>query len=135
LHEVDVRGRNLVLGKEPTTEDGSCAASTISVPVILPSMPEDKQGVQSTVAVVLPSAQVCSSSVGTDMTKPILINSSVSLSQLWYTRRVKEKVAKQLNFFFDKSEECIKKKKRKGAQPLVHRGYTKGLRGEKREEI
>jgi hypothetical protein len=33
----------------------------------------------------------------TDMTKPIPINSSVSLSQLWYTRRVKEKVAKQLN--------------------------------------
>jgi hypothetical protein len=25
------------------------------------------------------------------------INSSVSMSQLWYTRRVKEKVAKQLN--------------------------------------
>jgi hypothetical protein len=31
------------------------------------------------------------------MMKPIPINSSVSLSQLWYTRRVKEKVAKQLN--------------------------------------
>jgi hypothetical protein len=31
------------------------------------------------------------------MMKPISINSSISLSQLWYTRRVKEKVAKQLN--------------------------------------
>jgi hypothetical protein len=78
-----------------------CSVSTISVPVIpqviLPSMPEDKQGVKSTVAVALPSAQVCSSSVGSDVTKPIPINSSISLSQLWYTRRVKEKVAKQLN--------------------------------------
>jgi hypothetical protein len=50
----------VIKGKEPTTEDGSCAASTISVPVlppvILPSMSEDKQGVQSTVATVLPSA-------------------------------------------------------------------------------
>jgi hypothetical protein len=41
---------------------------------------------------------------------------------------------KHILVFFDKSEECIKKKRR-GAQPLVHRGYTKGLRGEKREEI
>jgi hypothetical protein len=31
------------------------------------------------------------------VTEPIPIKSSVSLSQLWYTRRVKEKVAKQLN--------------------------------------
>ena len=44
-----------------------------------------------------PSSQVCSSSDGTDVTEPIPINSSISLSQLWYTQRVKEKVAKQLN--------------------------------------
>jgi hypothetical protein len=31
------------------------------------------------------------------VTEPIPINYSVSLSQLWYNRRVKEKVAKQLN--------------------------------------
>ena len=49
------------------------------------------------VVVVLPSSQVCSSSDGITMTEPIPVNSSVSLSQLWYTRRVKEKVAKQLN--------------------------------------
>jgi hypothetical protein len=53
-----------------------------TVPVILPSLLEDKQGVQPPVAAVLPSSQVCSSSIG------------ISLSQLWYTRRVKEKVAK-----------------------------------------
>ena len=71
----------MIKGKDPTTEVGSCSVSTTFVPlippVIFPSMPEDKQGVQSPVA--------------------IPINSSVSLSQLWYTRRVKEKVAKQLN--------------------------------------
>jgi hypothetical protein len=61
-----------IKGKEPTTKVGSCSVSTISVlvipQVILPSMPEDKQGVQSTVAGALPSAQVCSSSVGSDVT-------------------------------------------------------------------
>jgi hypothetical protein len=88
-------------GKDPTMEIGSCSVPTTSVPVIplmiSPSLPEDKQGVQSAVATVLPSSQVCSSSDGTAVTKPIPINSFVSLSQLWYTRRVKEKVAKQLN--------------------------------------
>jgi hypothetical protein len=91
----------VIKGKEPTTEVGLCSVPTISVlvipQVILPSMLEDKQGVQSTVAVAFPSAQVCSSSIGSDVTKPIPINFFVSLSQLWYTRRVKEKVAKQLN--------------------------------------
>jgi hypothetical protein len=90
----------VIKGKEPASEDGSCAVSSFSVPVlptvILPSMQEDKQGVQSTVAAVLPLAQRCPSSVGTDMTKPIPINSFGS-SQWWYTRRVKEKLAKQLN--------------------------------------
>jgi hypothetical protein len=90
----------VIKGKEPASEDGSCAVSSFSVPmlpmVILPSTQEDKQGVQSTVAVVLPSAQGCPSSVGTDMTKPIPINSFGS-SQWWYTGRVKEKLAKQLN--------------------------------------
>jgi hypothetical protein len=31
------------------------------------------------------------------VTEPNPINSSVSLSQMWYNRRVKEKVARQLN--------------------------------------
>jgi hypothetical protein len=39
----------VIMGKEPTMKDGSCAVSTIYVPVlppvILPSMLEDKQGV------------------------------------------------------------------------------------------
>jgi hypothetical protein len=47
--------------------------------------PTPEEG-SSSGATVLLSAQVCSPS-----------NSSVSMSQLWYTRRVKEKVAKQLN--------------------------------------
>jgi hypothetical protein len=38
-----------------------------------------------------------------------------------------------LFFFFDKSKEYIKKK-RKGAQSLVHIGYTKGLGGEGEEK-
>jgi hypothetical protein len=88
----------VIKGKEPATEDESCAVPSFSAPVlptvILPSMQEDKQGVQSTVAAVSPSAQVCPSSVGTDVTKPIPFNSSGSW---WYTRRVKEKLAKQLN--------------------------------------
>jgi hypothetical protein len=78
----------VIKGKEPALEDGSCAVS--------PFMQEDEQGVQSTVAAVLPSVQGCPSSVGTNMTKPTPINSSGS-SQWWYTRRVKEKLAKQLN--------------------------------------
>jgi hypothetical protein len=61
-----------------------------TVPVIFPSLSEDKQGVQPPVADVLPLSQVCSSANGTKV-------SSVSVSQLWYNRRVKEKVAKQLN--------------------------------------
>jgi hypothetical protein len=85
--------------KDPTTEVGSCFVSTTSVLVfplvISPSLPEDKQGIESLVVAVLPSSQVCSSSNGTAVTEPIPIN-SVSLSQLWYTWRVKEKVAKQL---------------------------------------
>jgi hypothetical protein len=60
----------VIKGKEPATEDGSCAVSSFSVPVTL-----------------------CSS-VGTDVTKPIPFNSS---GPWWYTRRVKEKLAKQLN--------------------------------------
>jgi hypothetical protein len=53
-------------------------------------------------ATVLLSSQVCSSSDGAAMMEPRRENGtpsnfSVSMSQLWYTRRVKEKVAKQLN--------------------------------------
>jgi hypothetical protein len=66
----------VIKGKDPTTEVGSCSIT---------SMPVDKQGVLSPVAI--PS------------------NSFVSLSQLWYTRRVKKKVAKQLN----KNKELIAK--------------------------
>jgi hypothetical protein len=56
----------------------------------------------SSVAAVLPSSQVSSSSNWAAMKETrresgTPTNSSVSLSQLWYTRRVKEKVAKQLN--------------------------------------
>jgi hypothetical protein len=65
-----------------STED---EASSISGPVILPSLLEDKQGVHST--------QVCESSNRTVETEPNPINSSVS----WYNRRVKGKMAKQLN--------------------------------------
>jgi hypothetical protein len=36
----------------------------------------------------------------------------------------KRKDSNIIFFFFDKLEEYIKK--RRGAQPLVHRGYTKG---------
>jgi hypothetical protein len=66
-------------GKDPTLEVGS-----------------------SFVAAVLPSSQACSSSDGAAVMEPgresgTPINSSASMSQLWYTRRVKEKVAKQLN--------------------------------------
>jgi hypothetical protein len=90
----------VIKGKEPATEDGSCAVSSFSAPVlptvILPSLQEDKQVVQSTVAAVSPSAQVCPSSVGTNVIKPIPFNSSGS-SPWWYNRRVKEKLAKQLN--------------------------------------
>jgi hypothetical protein len=67
--------------------------SSISGPVIFPSLLEDKQGVHSTATLVLPSSQVCESSNRTVVTKPNPINSSVS----WYNRRVKGKVAKQLN--------------------------------------
>jgi hypothetical protein len=56
----------------------------------------------SSVATILPSSQVCSYSDGASMVEPkresgTPSNSSVSMSQLWYTLRVKEKVAKQLN--------------------------------------
>jgi hypothetical protein len=73
-----------------STED---EASSISGPVIIPSLLEDKQGVHSTATFVLPSSQVCESSNRTVVTEPNPINSSVS----WYNRRVKGKVAKQLN--------------------------------------
>jgi hypothetical protein len=68
-------------------------ASSISGPVIFPSLLEDKQRVHSTATFVLPSSQVCESSNRTVVTEPNPINSSVS----WYNRRVKGKVAKQLN--------------------------------------
>jgi hypothetical protein len=73
-----------------STED---EASSISGPVIFPSLLEDKQGVHSTATIVLPSSEVCASSNRTVVTEPNPINSSVS----WYNRRVKGKVAKQLN--------------------------------------
>jgi hypothetical protein len=44
------------------------------------------------------------------------INSSVSMSQLWYTRRVKEKVAKQLNKNKDLIAEVV------GVIPIVGEG-------------
>jgi hypothetical protein len=58
-----------------------------------PSLQEDKQGVHSTATIVSPSPQVCASSNRTVVTESNPINSSVS----WYNRRVKGKVAKQLN--------------------------------------
>jgi hypothetical protein len=73
-----------------STED---EASSISGPVILPSLLEDKQGVHSTATIVLPSSKVCASSNRYEVTESNPINSSVS----WYNRRVKGKVAKQLN--------------------------------------
>jgi hypothetical protein len=74
----------VIKGKDSSLEVGSSVPAT-SVPVISPG------------TVVLPSTQVCSSSGGTVVTEPIPINSSISLSQGWYNRRVKEKAAKQLN--------------------------------------
>ena len=66
-------------GKDPTSEEGSSSGAS-----------------------VLLSSQVCSSSDGAAVLEPrresgTPSNSFVSMSQLWYTRRVKEKVAKQLN--------------------------------------
>jgi hypothetical protein len=66
-------------GKDPTPEVGS-----------------------SSVATGLPPSQVCSSSDGAAVMEPrrgsgTPSHSSASMSQLWCTRRVKEKVAKQLN--------------------------------------
>jgi hypothetical protein len=58
-----------------------------------PSLQEDKQGVHSTATIVSPSPQVYASSNRTVVTESNPINSSVS----WYNRRVKGKVAKQLN--------------------------------------
>jgi hypothetical protein len=58
-----------------STED---EASSISGPVIIPSLLEDKQGVHSTATFVLPSSQVCESSNRTVVTEPNPINSSVS---------------------------------------------------------
>jgi hypothetical protein len=81
-------------GKDTSTED---EASSTSGPMIFPSLLEVKQGAYSTAAVSLSSSQVCASSIKTVVTEPNPINSSVSLSQMWYNRRVKEKVAKQLN--------------------------------------
>jgi hypothetical protein len=57
-------------------------------------------GTHSLAATSLPLSQVCTSlSDGAVVmeTRKDPFNSSVSTSQLWYTRRVKEKVAKQLN--------------------------------------
>ena len=56
----------------------------------------------SSIAAVLPLSQVSSSSDGATVKETrresgTPTNSSLSLSQLWYTRRVKEKVVKQLN--------------------------------------
>ena len=79
----------MIKGKDPTKEVGSCSVSTTFVPVFLP--------VIFLFLLEVPSSQVCSSFDGIDVTKPFPLNSSVSLSQMWYTRRVKEKVAKQLN--------------------------------------
>jgi hypothetical protein len=73
-----------------STED---VASSISGPVISPSLLEDKQGVHSIATIVLPSSKVCASSDRSEVTESDPINSSVS----WYNRRVKGKMAKQLN--------------------------------------
>jgi hypothetical protein len=71
------------------------------LPMLKGKDPTPKVG-SSFVVVVLPSSQACSSFDGAAVMEPrresgTPINSSVSMSQLWYTRRVKEKVAKQLN--------------------------------------
>jgi hypothetical protein len=66
----------------------------------------------SSVAAVQPSSQVSSFFNGaavkeTRRESDIPTNSSVSLSQLWYTRRVKEKVAKHLNKNMDLIAEVV----------------------------
>ena len=77
---------------------GSSSVSPSS-PVVSPIIGVAKLGIHSLAATFLPSSQVCiSHSNGAAMmeTQKDPFNSSISTSQLWYTRRVKEKVAKQL---------------------------------------
>jgi hypothetical protein len=71
------------------------------MPVLKGKVPTPEEG-SSSGATVLLSSQVCLSSDGDVVMEPrrergTPSNSSISMSQLWYTRRVKEKVAKQLN--------------------------------------
>jgi hypothetical protein len=72
----------VIKGKDLSTEVGSTTSVPVLPLVTFSSLPEDKQGVQTTVDVVLPLL--------------LQVKSSVSLSQKWYNRRVKEKVAKQV---------------------------------------
>jgi hypothetical protein len=71
------------------------------LPVLKGKDPTPKVG-SSSVTIGLPSSHVYSSFDGAAVMEPrresgTPSNSFVSMSQLWYTRRVKEKVAKQLN--------------------------------------
>jgi hypothetical protein len=71
------------------------------LPVLKGKVPTPEEGSSSGATVLLLSL-VCLSSDGDAVMEPrresgIPSNSSISMSQLWYTRRVKEKVAKQLN--------------------------------------
>ena len=69
------------------------------LPVLKGKDPTSKEG-SSSGATVLLSSHVCLSSDGAavmERESGTPSTSSVSMSQLWYTRRVKEKVAKQLN--------------------------------------
>jgi hypothetical protein len=97
-------------GKDPIPEfglirRGFLGSSSISpyLLVVSPIIGVAELGIHSLVAASLPSSQVCTSfltispSDGAAVMENRKENSSVSTSQLWYTRRVKEKVAKQLN--------------------------------------
>jgi hypothetical protein len=75
---------------------GSSSVSS-SLPVVLPIIGVAELVIHSLAAASLPSSQVCTSlsdGVAVLETRKNPFNSSVSTSQLWYSWRVKEKVAK-----------------------------------------
>ena len=118
-------------GKDPIPEFGLIRRGFLGSGSVSPSLPVVSStsgvaelGLQSPAAASLPSSHVCTSfstislSDGAAMMESrresgIPIKSFVSMSQLWYTRWVKEKVAKQLNKNKDLLAEAV------GDIPLV----------------
>jgi hypothetical protein len=106
LKEVSLSSK----GKDPTPEIGlmcrgflGLSSVSSSLPVVSPTRGVAELGIQSPAVALLPSSQVCSSFSTLSDGAAVMeswrergtpIKSSVSTSQLWYPRRVKEKVAK-----------------------------------------